>query len=359
MVCYAYRLSRISTSWEDQVADYQDLEERINAGDVIILDGAIGTELQAMGAPMDEQTWAGTPNLTHPNTVLQMHINYIKAGADVITTNTYSSARHNLEQVGHGDLTAELNMRAVHIAQEAIHRANVDRPVYIAGAVSSFGLLTAGEYGSMRHRQSRQGRAGMPRLGFLRRGAITVEQSRDNLKEQADTLAKAGVDFMLAESTDSLEQRRWVSEAVSSVGLPMWTGFRVHSSGDDPTIRTGYRGEEPFEQVLEEIIPMGGSVMTVFHSGIEETDAAIPILLKCWNGPIAAYPESGRRDYVARFNDGTPNEMDPQGYLELSRKWVSQGVQVIGGCCGMGLEYIEPLRKGLPAKLEDPRPIPA
>ena len=44
------------------MADYQDLENRVNAGDVIILDGAIGTELQAMGAPMNEQSWAGLPN---------------------------------------------------------------------------------------------------------------------------------------------------------------------------------------------------------------------------------------------------------------------------------------------------------
>ena len=338
------------------MADYQELENRINAGDVIILDGAIGTELQAMGAPMNEQSWAGTPNLTHPSTVLQMHINYIKAGADVITTNTYSSARHNLEPLGHGELTVELNMRAVHLAQEAIYRANVDRPVYIAGAVSNFGLLAGGEYNRlMRRRAGHMGRAGMRRGGFLRRGVITEEQSKDNLKEQSDILAEAGVDFMVAESTGSLVQRKWVSEAVASVGLPMWTGFKVHSTEDDPTIRIGYAGEEPFEQALEEVIPMGGSLMTVFHSGVDDTDAAIPILKKYWDGPMAAYPESGRRDYVARFSDGTPNEMDPAGYLEMSKKWVSEGVQVIGGCCGMGLDYIKPLKEGLPAKLAEAR----
>ena len=338
------------------MANYQDLGNRVTAGDVIILDGAIGTELQAMGAPMNEQSWAGAPNLTHPSTVLQMHINYIKAGADVITTNTYSSARHNLEPLGHGELTVELNMRAVHIAQEAIYRANVDRPVYIAGAVSNFGLLTGSERGYVQRQTPGHGsRGGIRPGGFLRRGATTVQQSKDNLKEQSEILAEAGVDFMLAESTGSLEQRKWVSEAVASVGLPMWTGFKVHSTEDDPTIRIGYAGQEPFEQALEEVIPMGGSLMTVFHSGVDDTDAAIPILKKYWDGPMAAYPESGRRDYVARFSDGTPNEMDPAGYLEMSKKWVSEGVQVIGGCCGMGLDYIKPLKEGLPAKLEEAR----
>ena len=335
------------------MADYQALENRVNAGDVIILDGAIGTELQAMGAPMNEQSWAGTPNLTHPSTVLQMHINYIKAGADVITTNTYSSARHNLEPLGHGELTVELNMRAVHIAQEAIYRANVDRPIYIAGAVSNFGLLTGSDR-SYVPRGTPSGGSMRPRR-MMRRGWITAEQSKDNLKEQSDILAEAGVDFMLAESTGSLEHRKWVSEAVASVGLPMWTGFKVHSTEDDPTIRIGYTGQETFEQALEEVIPMGGSLMTVFHSGVDDTDAAFPILKKYWDGPMAAYPESGRRDYTARFSDGTLNEMDAAGYLEMSKKWVSEGVQVIGGCCGMGLDYIKPLREGLPAKLEAPR----
>ena len=130
---------------------------------------------------------------------------------------------------------------------------------------------------------------------------------------------------MLAESTGSLVQRKWVSEAVASVGLPMWTGFKVHSTEDDPTIRIGYAGEEPFEQALEEVLPMGGSLMTVFHSGVDDTDAAIPILKKYWDGPMAAYPESGRRDYVARFSDGTPNEMDPEGYLGMANKWVNEG----------------------------------
>ncbi len=327
------------------MTDYQDLENRVNAGDVIILDGAIGTQLQAMGAPMNEHSWAGTPNLTHPSTVLQMHIDYINAGADVITTNTYSSARHNLEPLGHGELTVELNLRAVHLAQEAIYRANADRPIYIAGAVSNFGLIAGSDFGTMMRRRTRR----------MRRGVITDEQSKDNLKEQCDILASAGVDFMLAESTGSLVQRKWVSEAVASVGLPMWTGFKVHSTEDDPTIRIGYTGEETFEQALEEVIPMGGSLMTVFHSGVDDTDAAIPILKKYWDGPMAAYPESGRRDYTARFSDGTSNEMDPQGYLEMSKKWVGEGVQVIGGCCGMGLDYIEPLKGGLPAKLAEAR----
>ena len=333
------------------MADYSDLEKRINSGDVVILDGAIGTELQAMGAPMDAASWAGLPNLTHPSTVLQMHMNYIRAGADIITTNTYSSARHNLEPLGNAELTSELNIRAVHLAREAISRVNPDRPIYVCGAVSNFGLLSGTEHNAQRRISRRRG-------GLLRRNAITDEQALDNLKEQAEILAMAGVDFMMAESTGSLIQRKWVSEACAAVGLPMWTGFKVHKDEGDPEIKIGYRGSESLSQALEEVIPMGGSVVTVFHSGVEETDESISIVKDHWSGPIAAYPESGRRDYVDRFQDVTSeNEMSPDGYLEMSKKWVSEGVQIIGGCCGMGVDYIEPLRDGLPAKISSPRTI--
>ncbi len=101
---------------------------------------------------------------------------------------------------------------------------------------------------------------------------------------------------------------------------------------------------------------MGGSVVSVFHSGVDDTDDSISIVKEHWSGPIAAYPEAGRRDYVDRFQDvSSENEMNPDGYLEMAKKWVGEGVQIIGGCCGMGVDYITPLRAGLPEKITAPR----
>jgi len=322
------------------VSDYQNLQTRLDRGDVIVLDGAIGTEIQAMGAPMNDDSWSALALQSHPSTVLQMHMNYIRAGVDVITTDSYPAARHNLEPLGMGELTMELNIRSVHLAMEARDRARADRPIYIGGAVSDFGLITGGEFQSYR-----------PTI-FRRRAAITEEQSRENLHEQARVLAEAGVDFMLAECTGSLIHGRWVSEACASVGLPMWVGFKCHSEEGDPTQKIGYRGQEPLAQALEEVIPMGGSVVTVFHSSVEDTVAAIPIVKEAWSGPVAAYPEASRRDYVDRFRDETlENEMSPESYLDQAREWVEQGVQIIGGCCGMGVDYIRPLREGLPDRV--------
>jgi S-methylmethionine-dependent homocysteine/selenocysteine methylase len=322
------------------MATYQDLQQRLDRGDVIILDGAVGTGLQNTGVPMHGIAWAAAALQTHPYTVRQLHETYVKAGVDVLTTNTYSSARHNLEPLGLGDLTAELNIRAVMLARDARDKLARDRPVYIGGAVSNYGLVTGAE-----PRRRVYGTA-------QRRTAITAEQTQANLREQAETLAAAGVDFMLAESTGGMEHRKWVVQACLATGLPTWIGIKCRVEGDDPTPRVGYSSDVALDRGLDELVSLGGKVINVFHSNVRSTDAALPIVREKWAGPIGVYPEAGREDYV----DPNPDPLDksdltPAEFLDIARKWVQDGVQIIGGCCGIGPEYIRPLRDGLPGRV--------
>lgn len=320
----------------------QDLQDRIDRGEVIILDGAVGTQLQSMGVPMNNFAWAAMALGTHPYTVRHMHEAYIKAGVDIITTNSYASARHNLEPLGLGDLTAELNIRAVALAREARERVSTDRPVYIAGSVSNFGLVTGGE--TRRYRS------------LLNRSAITPEQAQANLREQAEILVEAGVDFLLCESTGSLEHRKWVSRACSLPGVPKWVGVKCHTDKGDPTVRIGYSSETPLAEALDEVLPLGGSVVSVFHTNVDDTAAALPIVMEKWKGPLGVYPEAARTDYVDTYrNPEVQNNISVEDFVDLARKWVGQGVQIIGGCCGIGVEYIRPLRAALPRTIATPR----
>ena len=127
------------------MSNYKTLEARLAGKEVVILDGAVGTQLQKMGVPMSNLAWAATALQTHPYTVRLMHENYIRAGVDIITVNSYSAARHNLAPLGLGDLTCELNLRAVVLAREARDRCAKERPVYIAGSVSNYGMRTGVE----------------------------------------------------------------------------------------------------------------------------------------------------------------------------------------------------------------------
>jgi S-methylmethionine-dependent homocysteine/selenocysteine methylase len=321
---------------------FKTLEQRIDRGAVIILDGAIGTQLQEMGVPMNNVAWAAMGLQTHPSTVQLMHELYIEAGVDIITTNTYAAARHNLEPLGLGDLTGELNRRAVLLARQARDHAAGARPVLIAGSISNFGMVTGGE-------GTRPSPHIRPRLRF------TEEQLRTDLTEQAEVLLEAGVDFLLVESTGSNTHRKWISDACKATGAPYWVGFRVRREPGEIEVRTGYASPDKFADVVEDVMSHGGSVLNIFHSSVADTTAAIKIAREKWSGPLGAYPDAERKDYVAPTRDpSVANTISPTEFVSHARQWVEAGVQIIGGCCGYGLPYIRPLRGGLPAQIRSP-----
>ncbi len=325
------------------MSNYSALKSRIDAKEVVLLDGAIGTQLQNMRAPMNNQAWAAAALETHPFTVRRMHENYIDAGVDVITTNTYSAGRQNLEPLGLADKLEELNLRAVMLAQDARDARAKERPVYIAGSVSNFGLIAGGEWAL-----NDFGRTGKL---MNRRSETSDAQAKSNLVEQAEMLAEAGVDLLVAEATGSTEQRHWVIEACVSTGLPVWAGFKCRLDTDGE-LKVGYRSKEAFESSLDTLLALGAEVVTIFHSTVEATSAALPVMQKHWDGPIGVYPDADRSDYVATYRDAaTDTTVSPEAYVDITKNWVNQGVQIVGGCCGFEIEYIQPLRDALPSQL--------
>ena len=318
------------------MSDYRELHDRIDAGEVLLLDGAVGTELQALGVSIGAGAWAGTAQHTHPDTVRFMHERYIRAGVDIVTTNTYSTARHCLERTGLGELTRELNLRAVVLAEEARARAANGRPVFIAGSVSNYGILTGGE--------------ALPERLEEGWSAFDEDTYRANLHEQARILAESGVDLLLAESTGATEHRHWVVEACQATELPVWPGFKAHVA-EDGTLCTGHTSHEPFADGVDAILPLGGEVMSIFHTTVDATSECLPVLREKWPGPIAVYPDADRTDYVSPHADAKVGNRDtPADFAVHARRWVEQGAQIVGGCCGFGVEYIEPLREALPKR---------
>ncbi len=313
---------------------YQQLENSLRQGGNALLDGAIGTQLQAMAVPMDNTAWAAKALHTHPDTVRMMHKLYLDCGVDIITTNTYSSARHNLEPLGLGDLTRELNYRAVNLAMEARERFASDRNVTLAGSISAFGLTLGGESVRSLHRHARP------------RTEITERQARANLREQSEILAEAGVDFLLLEGTGSLTHRHWMVEECISTGLPLWLGFRCRLDPEDDTPRIGYSSETAFADGLAEFVDEGLAGVAIFHSTIDATDAAIPVAQSLWSGPLAVYPEADRSDYTLPYKDeNIQSNVTPDEYPGIAHKWISQGVHVVGGCCGINLDYYRDLKQ--------------
>ena len=168
--------------------------ERINRGKVIVLDGAMGTDLTRRGVTMHNVAWRVAGLLTHPELVRQLHKEYIEIGAEVIITNTFSTCRNVLGEVGLGDQVRKLNTLAVELAIDAREQASGDQ-VLIAGSISS--MAPGNNLGRM----------------------PAAKQAKANYREQANVLAETGVDIMILEMMRDLEQTSYALEAARSTGL--------------------------------------------------------------------------------------------------------------------------------------------
>ena len=350
------------------MSNYGDLKRRMDSGDVVVLDGAIGTELQAMGVPMDPASWCGPGSYTHPATVRQMHERYIRAGADIITTNTFNTLRPALEASGYGQLVREVNVRAVDSAIEARDRAADDKPVYIAGSISCRIPIRDRRTGTL-----------LGGTGYGYGASLSAEELRFHAREQASILAESGVDFFLIENLWSdNESRAIAAEAAKSTGLPVWVAFTASMAPDGQTVRMDFADDRSYgvgigmpmwtatwrkvdnEMTLAaavgEIAALEPDVLGVFHSRLSDTTTALQVVLDEWSGPVLAYPDAGREDYLDTWQDASVvNEESAEELRREANEWVAMGVQVIGTCCGFGPEYVESLAGALPDRISAPR----
>ncbi len=339
--------------------DYQDLKDRIDRGETIILDGAGGTMLQSMGFESHPVAWCALAAVTHPSTVVEMHESYIRAGVDVITTNTWSTVRPLLEYVGYGDRVREVNSLAVQHARQARDNAAGDRPVYIAGSMSSH----------MVHRNPREDEIGFG-IGddlapYPQSARYTLEEIEGFYNEMAEVLAESGVDLFLVEPMGRDNEARLIqAKAAKATGLPVWVGFDAFVDDDGTVILGGAEktvptpegarvidDRMPLSEAVAEIGAVEPDVMAVFHSKVADTNAALDVLMSEWSGPAMAYPCAGRPALVS----GRQDEVTPDSFISAANDWVGRGVQVIGTCCGFGVDYIEPLRDALLDRIANPR----
>ncbi len=306
-----------------------NLQARLDRGDVVILDGAMGTELQRRGVPMDRIAWSAAALATHPEIVRAAHEDYLRAGAEILTANSFGCARHVLAPAGLGDRVAELNRSSIALAREARDRAAPGREAWIAGSISSF--VPAGEW----------------------ENTPDEAEGRASYREQAELLAEAGADLLILEMMRDLEQSRQALDAAVATGLPVWVGFTGRLAPDGRTVvLRGRDRERPFAEILGPVVAGGGSVVAIMHSDMEAIDPALDIADRHWPGPLACYPHSG---------DWAPpdwqfvNMIPPEDFVRAAEGWVARGVQIVGGCCGIGPEYIALLSKRLRGRRPGPR----
>jgi len=294
-------------------------KETLDAGEVLLIDGGMGTELQRRGVPMDEVAWSGAAVFTNPDAVRETHEDYIRAGARVITTNTFGSTRQMLEPAGYGDQVEAVHRNAVKLAKEA--RDNVgDESVAIAGSIST------------------------EPPSFDRNAFLSPEKELAAYQEAAGLLAETGVDLIALEMINETDHAARAMQAALETKLPVWLGVGCKKREDGRIVSFDHDDLE-FATVLDALIPLGPTVVNIMHSEIRAVPEAIELVRERWSGPIGVYPESGH------FTQPLWNFVDvisPADLVTEASGWVAAGARLLGGCCGTSPEHIKALQAAMP-----------
>jgi len=295
------------------------LHARIAAGDLVLLDGGTGTELERRGVAMNERVWCGDATLGHADVLREIHQDYIRAGAQVIITNTFATARHTLEPVGFGADVERANRLAVEVALQARERV-AEHEVAVAGSMSDF----------MTDRSNPDWRRD--------------ERLRATYREQAEILAGAGVDLLAMEMMQEPEIAIPAIEAAVDTGLPVWVGCSCRRAADGGRLVLFDFPDRDFRELLDAIARLPVGVIGIMHSEVPDVMQGIEMLRERWSGPLAVYPESG---YFTMPHWQFVDIIAPDDLVSEARAWRDAGVQLIGGCCGVGPEHIKALNAAL------------
>ena len=271
--------------------------DRLRAGDILVADGATGTNLQqrGLGRGVSSERWV----LDNPEQIVRLHCDFIEAGADLILTSTFGATSIRLEQSGLAGRTAEVNRKAVGLARQA---------------AGPSGALVAGSIGPTGHL--------LKPLGPLDEADAVAA-----FAAQAQALTTAGADLLVIETQFDLGEARAAVQGVRSVSnLPLVVSFSY-----DRGTRT-MMGVRPASMAAE-LADLGVDVLGInCGRSLEDNYKVLGELraataLPIWFKPNAGLPvldEEANPTYTI-----SPEQMGAQ-----AASWVSAGAQVVGGCCG-------------------------
>ena len=302
---------------------FRSIQAVLANGGTVILDGATGTELERRGAVMSDETWCAPATLTHGAILKSVHTDYIAAGADLITANTYGSSPFLLDHYGKLDDLAVIDRRAVEIAREAANESGRD-------------IAVAGSFSVMRPNIKGTDDTDMNVVWTERR-------AREILRQKAEGLAEAGADLIAMEMLRDCDYSLWATEAAIATGLPVFAGIAT-VRGPDGDLRANTRSEFSLDDVVRAVSNTGVTACLIMHSSVNDIADALEVLRTHWAGPIGAYPESG---YFEMPNWRFVDVIEPAALVTAALGWRQQGATLFGGCCGTGPGHVAALAGAL------------
>lgn len=294
-----------------------DLNSFLAGRAYVLFDGAWGTLLQAGGRSAGDAP--ERLNLTDPKRVGDVAQSYIRAGSDMIITNTFGGSRLKLASHGLDERTWDINVLGARISKEI---AGATHPVF--GSIGPTGRFVEPI------------------------GEISVQQMKDVFAEQAEALVSGGVDGILIETMTDLAEAECAATAATRISeIPVACTFSF-----DP-VRAGFRtmmGVSP-EQFIERLSSAGVDLIGVNCGSCDPLQMAglVALLRQFTDLPIIARPNAG----IPRLVEGkTVFDNSPEGLAEASVELVKAGASVVGGCCGTTPDHIESMKTALSREFE-------
>jgi 5-methyltetrahydrofolate--homocysteine methyltransferase len=279
-----------------------DLLELFNKRDVILLDGAIGTELGKHGL-----MGRARPNLDNPEVVLEIQQEYARCGCDAITTNTLTMNRVYIESHKVGVPVQDVNRAGVELAKKAVGEGQ-----YVLGNISSTGQLLE-PYGTYKE-----------------------SQFYDAFREQAVILAESGIDGFIIETVFDLREAMCALRACKdNFQLPVIASIAFSSEANGGRTMMGNSAQ----QCAKDLTDGGADVIGANCGEIDPAQMAVivSVLKSATSLPVLAQPNAGKPKLVG---DETVFEMAPDDFAQGIEECIRAGASLVGGCCGTTPEHI-------------------
>ena len=288
----------------------------------ILLDGGMGRELRFRGIDVMTSIWSARALIDAPQVVREVHSDFITAGADIITINSYGIIKSDLAWAGIEDRFKELNLLACNLAKEA--RDASGRAVLIAGSLPPL----AGSF-----RPDRVGK---------------FEEIEPLYREQAELLAPH-VDLLLCETMSSGNEGRAAAAAATRTGKPVWVCWTLHEDRSG-RLRSGEDIDEAAKALAD--LPVSGALANCCAP--ESITRAMPQLAQIGMKYVGGYANAFQPipgDWTLegkKKTDGSlglREDLDPESYAAHASDWLNAGATVVGGCCGTRPAHIAKLKE--------------
>lgn len=289
--------------------------------DLRILDGGMGHELRRIGAPFSRPLWSAQALIEAPERVQQVHQSYIDSGAQIITTNAYACVPFHLGEDLYNERGAELAHLAAQLAAQSVQASG--KRVLVAASLP-------------------------PAMGSYRPDLFDKSLAQPVTQTLVDA-QRDFVDLWLAETMSSLSEFESTEEVLRNEDKPVFYSFTLDDDAEQPQLRSG----ESVAQVAECVCQSKAAAL-MFNCSVPEIMAAAICeamqVIKEQSKPMAVgvyankfTPIKATQD--SRSQDIEFREIDPAEYLAFAQQWYALGARIIGGCCGIGPDYIRRLNQ--------------